>query len=107
MGRKAFIGLGSHITLEEVRTGAPNREGLWKQELMLPQRIVLLTGLLSLLIERRATSPGLAAPTIDWALPQSSKTKKMPSRFVYRPIHSRRSLEIGRASCRERVYGLV
>jgi hypothetical protein len=53
---------------------------------------VLLTGLLPMacsacfLIEPRTTSPGLAPPTMGWALPHQSIIKKIPYRLAYRLI---------------------
>ena len=55
-----------------------------RQELMQRPWKVLLTGLLSmacsacLLKKPRATSPGMALPTMGWALPYQSLIKKMP-----------------------------
>jgi hypothetical protein len=52
-----------------------HRVGTWRQELMQRPWRVLLTGLLPLtcstyfLIESRTTSPGMAPPTMSWALP--------------------------------------
>ena len=47
--------------------------------------LIALCGLLSLfLMEPRITSPGVAPPTMGWALPHQSLHNKMPYRLVYR-----------------------
>ena len=62
---------------------------LWRQELMqrpwrgtaywlAPHDLFIL-----LSIESRTTSPGMAPPTMDWALPHQSLIKKTPYRTAY------------------------
>jgi hypothetical protein len=67
-----------------------NGAGAWRQELMLrPWRNAAYWlaphGLLGcFLIELRATSPGMAPPTVVWALPHKSPIEKMLTAEPYR-----------------------
>jgi hypothetical protein len=45
-----------------------------------------------LLIQLRITHPGVISPTMDWALPSQSLTKKMPYRLAHSPTLLRHSL---------------
>jgi hypothetical protein len=66
--------------------------GTWKQKPIQRPWRRMLTGLLPIawsacfLIEPRTTSPGMAPPTMGWALPHQSVIKKMPSSLAYNPI---------------------
>ena len=46
-------------------------------------------------IERRTTSPGMAPPTMGWALPYQSLIKEIPYRLAYSPILWRHFLNWG------------
>jgi hypothetical protein len=65
-----------------------DRAGTWRQELMQRPWRVLLTGLLPLacsaccLIEPKTTSPGMAPPTLGWALPPWSLIEEMPYSWI-------------------------
>jgi hypothetical protein len=72
------------IITKEVRTGTHTGQELGGRSWCRGHGRVLLTGLLPLacsacfLIEPRTTSPGLAPPTMGWALPSWSLIKKTP-----------------------------
>ena len=67
-----------------------SRAGIWGQKLMQGPQRVLLTGLLLMacsacfLIESRTTSPGMAPPTMGWALPCQSLIREMNYKLAYR-----------------------
>jgi hypothetical protein len=67
-----------------------HRVGTWKLELIESSAYWLLTGLLLVacsacfLIEPRTTSPGMAPPTMGWALPHQTLIMKMPTSWILR-----------------------
>jgi len=69
-----------------------NSTVMWRGELRKGYGGVLFTGWLTIaclvyfLIGLRASSSGMALPTISWALPHQSVIKKMSHRFAYSPI---------------------
>lgn len=96
-GRKGFIWLilpGNSPSLKEVRAGT------WCRSWCSGHGGRLLTGLLPCLaqpafLEARSTSPRVAPPTMDWALPDQSLIKILPYRFAYSQILWRHSLNWG------------
>ena len=88
-GRKGFIWL---MLPHHGRKSRPNRAGAWRQELMQrPWRgaayWLALYDLLSLLSYRTQNhSPGVATPTMGWALPHQSLVKKIHYRSAYSQI---------------------
>jgi hypothetical protein len=64
------------------------RAGTWRQELMQRPWRELLTGLFMVafsacfLIEPRATSSGMATPTLGWNFPHQSLINKMPYSWI-------------------------
>lgn len=50
------------------------------------QALLLMVCSACLLTAPRITSPGMATPTVSWALPHQSPIKTMPYRHAYMPI---------------------
>ena len=91
LGRKGFIWLAlpDHSpSLEEVRTGTQAELESGGRSWCRGHGGVLLTGLLPMacsacfLVEPRTTSPGMALPTMGWALPHWWLIVKMPYSWI-------------------------
>jgi hypothetical protein len=87
-----WLTLPHHCSLSGVRTGTHTGQESGGRCWCRGHGGVLLTGLLPtacsvcFLIERRTTSPGMAPPTMGWALPHPSLIKKMLYRLACSPI---------------------
>jgi len=95
LGRKGFIWFilqCCNSSLKEVRTGTQAGQEPGDRSRCRGHGGVLLTGWLLMawsgftLTEPRTTSPGVAPPTMGWALPQQSLMKKMPYRLTYSTV---------------------
>ena len=90
--RKGFILFTVPYNSSSANTGQEVMQRPWRE---------LLTGLLLVacsarfLLETRTTSPGVATPTMVWALPHIALIEKMPYRLTYNLILWRHFLSEG------------
>ena len=86
LGRKSF---NFHIAVhpqresrQELKQGR-NPEAATDVDAMKECCLLLMASSVCVLRESRTVSPGMAPPTIDWALPHQLCFRKMPSRLVH------------------------